>query len=159
VHGLLEHAMRHPAATRDDLARLALWLTVESTDLRPFIPEALDLVQAVSKAPFWQEARAGGDVCVEVPFAVRLAPGQTVPGVAAVDRPTVLRGIIDLAHRADEGWRVVDYKTDQLDGVADAEAELLARHGAQLGQYQFAWERIIQGEVASARIVPLRALI
>ena len=30
-----------PDATRDDLARLARWLTVEQEDLRPFIDEAL----------------------------------------------------------------------------------------------------------------------
>jgi ATP-dependent helicase/nuclease subunit A len=157
VHGLLEHAMRFPGASRDDLARLANWLTVETMELRPFIPEALDLVEAVSKAPFWQDARAGGEVCVEVPFAVRLEPGQAVPGVAAVERPTVLRGIIDLAHGAEGGWRIVDYKTDQIDGVADVEAELLARHGAQLGQYEFAWERVTGGKVVSARIVSVRA--
>jgi ATP-dependent helicase/nuclease subunit A len=156
VHGLLEHAMRFPNASRNDLARLAEWLTVESTDLRPFIPEALDLVEAVSKALFWQEARAGGDLCVEVPFAVRLEPGQSVPGVPAADRLTVLRGVIDLAHRAGDGWRIVDYKTDQLDGVADVEAELRARHGVQLGQYEFAWEQVTEGKVLSARIVSVR---
>jgi len=75
-----------------------------------------------------------------------------------VDRPIVLRGVIDLAHRAEDGWRVVDYKADQLDGIADVEAEMLARHGVQLGQYRFAWERITESKVASARIVPLRAL-
>ena len=96
IHGLLEHAMRHAAATREDLARLARWLTVETPDLRSFIPEALDLVEAVSKAPFWQEARAGAEVCVEVPFAVRLEPGQSAPGVEPVETPTVLRGVIDL---------------------------------------------------------------
>jgi ATP-dependent exoDNAse (exonuclease V) beta subunit len=157
VHGLLEHAMRFPTATRDDLARLAQWLTVETTELRPFIPEALDLVDAVSKAPFWREARAAGEVCAEVPFAVRLDAGRAAPGVPVVDRPTILRGIIDLAHGTDGGWRIVDYKTDQLDGVADVEAELLARHGVQLGQYQFAWERVTDGKVLSARIVSVRA--
>ena len=80
VHGLLEHAMRHDGATRADLDRLARWLTVETPDLRPFIPEALDLVEAVRKAPFWQEARAGAEVHVEVPFAVRVAPSRRRAG-------------------------------------------------------------------------------
>ena len=34
VHGLLEHAMRHQNATREDLRRLAMWLTVEEPRLR-----------------------------------------------------------------------------------------------------------------------------
>jgi ATP-dependent helicase/nuclease subunit A len=156
VHGLLEHAMRFPGATRGDLERLAQWLTVETPELRPVIPEALDQIEALSKAPFWQEALAGGEVCVEVPFAVRLAPGETVPGVPVLDRPAVLRGVIDLAYRAGDGWRIADYKTDRLDGVADIEAELRARHGVQLGQYEIAWERVTEGRVLSARIVSVR---
>ena len=39
IHGLLEHAMRHPNATRDDLKRLAMWLTVEEPQLRAVIDE------------------------------------------------------------------------------------------------------------------------
>jgi hypothetical protein len=35
IHGLLEHAMRHPGATTDDLRRLALWLTLDDRHLRP----------------------------------------------------------------------------------------------------------------------------
>lgn len=51
--------MRHGSATRADLERLARWLTVERPDLRPVIPQALDLVTAVSTSPSWAEARAG----------------------------------------------------------------------------------------------------
>src|SRR5438128_1547050 len=57
IHGLLEHAMRHKNATRDDLRRLAMWLTVDEPQLRPVIDEALDTVQAVAAAAFWAEAR------------------------------------------------------------------------------------------------------
>jgi ATP-dependent helicase/nuclease subunit A len=153
MHGLLEHAMRHAAATREDLARLARWLTVETPDLRSFIPEALDLVEAVLRAPFWQEARAGAEVCVEVPFAVRLEPGPSPPGVEPVEAPTVLRGVIDLVYRADDGWRILDYKTDRLEGVADMEAELRRRYGVQLGQYGYGWELVTDGTVASAGTV------
>jgi ATP-dependent helicase/nuclease subunit A len=153
VHGLLEHAMRHASATRDDLARLALWLTVECPELRPSIPEAIALVEAVSTAPYFQEARAGAEVCVEVPFAVRLEPGQTMPTGLDIDTPTVLRGVIDLAYRTADGWRILDYKTDRLDGVADPQAELQARHGVQLEQYGFAWGRVTDGKGTTARVV------
>jgi ATP-dependent helicase/nuclease subunit A len=148
IHGLLEHAMRHEAATRADLDRLARWLTVETQDLRPFIPEALDLIEAVSKAPFWQEARTGADVHVEVPFAVRLAPAGDAPA-------TILHGVIDLVYRAADGWRILDYKTDH--GLADDRA-LLDRYGVQLAQYGSAWERVSGGEVGSTGLVALRAM-
>jgi ATP-dependent exoDNAse (exonuclease V) beta subunit len=147
--------MRHEAATRGDLDRLARWLTVETPDLRPFIPEALDLVQAVSRAPFWQDARAGGDAHVETPFAVRLEPGTALTGGQPVNLPTVLHGMIDLAYRAADGWRILDYKTDQIDGDDGA---LLARHAPQLAQYRLAWERATGGQVSGSGIVALRTL-
>jgi ATP-dependent exoDNAse (exonuclease V) beta subunit len=155
IHGLLEHAIRHESATRDDLARLAQWLTVETPDLRPFIPEALDLVEAASKAPFWQDARAGAEVQVEVPFAVRLDPGTSAGAGAPGGVPAILRGIIDLAYRASDGWRILDYKTDQIDGDDQA---LLARYGPQLDQYRFAWERIAADKVGSSGLVALRTM-
>jgi ATP-dependent helicase/nuclease subunit A len=155
VHGLLEHAMRHDGHTRADLDRLARWLTVETPDLRPFVPEALDLVEAVSKAPFWQEARAGADVHVEVPFAVRIPAGQSLGGFEPSALPTVLHGVIDLVYRAGDGWRILDYKTDQ---AAADEGVMLERYGVQLAQYGTAWERVSGGEVGSTGLVVLRTM-
>ena len=141
--------MRHSDASREDLARLALWLTVEHEDIRPFISEALDWVDDVRRLPFWQEARSGAEVHVEVPFAVRLPATESVP--------TVLRGVVDLVYLTDDGWRILDYKSDQIDGLADVDAELLARYGPQLQQYLFAWGRFAGGKVSSADLVALRA--
>jgi hypothetical protein len=58
IHGLLEHAMRHKTATREDLRRLAMWLTVDQPGLRAVIDEAADTVRAVSNQEFWVEAKA-----------------------------------------------------------------------------------------------------
>ena len=69
----------------------------------------------------------------------------------------VLRGVIDLVHQSGEGWRILDYKSDQLDGIADVDAELLARYGPQLAQDKSAWEQATGGKVASSDLVALRA--
>ena len=150
----------------------SLWLTVEHEEIRPFISEALDWVDDVRRLPFWQEARTGAEVHVEVPFAVRLSaeereagvpstrsPGASAPGSpkAQPSIPTVLRGVIDLAYLAGDGWRILDYKSDQIDGLADVDAELLARYAPQLQQYLFAWGRVAGGQVSSADLVALRA--
>jgi ATP-dependent helicase/nuclease subunit A len=156
VHGLLEHAMRHATATRGDLERLARWLTMEQPELRAVIPEALDLVEAVKQAPFWDEARAGGEVHAEVPFAVRVEAGTSVPGVPAVETQTVLRGVIDLVYRAADGWRILDYKTDRLEGVGDVQGELERRYGMQIAQYGFGLVRVTGNEAVSARLIALR---
>ena len=69
MHGLLEHAMRHKGATRDDLRRLAMWLTVDEPQLRMVIDEALDTVERAAQADFWQLAEAT-EHSVESPFVV-----------------------------------------------------------------------------------------
>ncbi len=202
IHGLLEHAARKPGASRQDLERLARWLLIEDPDLRPFVGEAIDCVEAVMRAPFWQDARRGA-YYVEVPFAIRLdpappgrtdpatnppahgrsrasAPGRGVPvqaslfdlpedaasgsppggrpgapAVPAPTMPTVLRGVIDLVYRSDEGWRIIDYKTDQV--VADVQ-ELVARYGPQVARYRDAWTRVTSEPVAGAGLFSVRRL-
>jgi ATP-dependent helicase/nuclease subunit A len=153
VHGLLEHAMRRPGATRADLERLARWLTVETPELRPVIPDALDLVEKIVDAPFWQDARGGSDRDVEVPFAVRIPAGESLGSLGPVRRPTVLHGAIDLVYRTADGWRILDYKTDL---AAAAGATLLDRHAPQLAHYRAAWERVTGEKVGRQGIVALR---
>jgi ATP-dependent helicase/nuclease subunit A len=99
IHGLLEHAMRHTSATRDDLRRLAMWLTVEEPQLRAVVDEALDTVERVARADFWQRAQKH-EHAVETPFFV-LEPANRLTN-----------GVVDLLFESDEGWQVVDYKTD-----------------------------------------------
>jgi ATP-dependent helicase/nuclease subunit A len=139
VHGLLEHAMRHKTTTRDDLRRLAVWLTMETPELRVVIEQALDTVQAVAQGEFWQEARASVEVHEEVPFSVK----EEREGLA-----TVVSGAIDLAYRVREGWRIEDYKTDR-----DADVrQLQERYAGQLEAYRRAWEHISrQAAAVSAR--------
>ncbi len=143
VHGLLEHAMRHPASTRDDLRRLAMWLTMDDLELRPVIDRALDTVDAVAQSEEWREARAAAERHEEVPFAVADAQGRI---------PHVVIGVIDLVHRTPDGWRVVDYKTDVDLGDADAQRQ----YAAQVRRYAEAWAGISSSTV-DARIVAARA--
>ena len=140
VHGLLEHAMRHNAATRDDLRRLAMWLTVEEPQLRSVIDEALDTVQAVAAGAFWAEAKASPECHEEAPFSVRDL-GEGVP--------TVLTGVVDLVHRTVDGWKIVDYKTDR------DPAALSAKYAGQIAEYERAWRRFVPETVASV-LVPTR---
>jgi len=136
IHGLLEHAMRYRDATRDDLRRLAMWLTMEEPQLRPVIEQALDTVEAVARADFWKEAEASAEEYEEVPFAVR----QTEGGL-----PQVVSGAIDLVYRHGDGWRIVDYKTD-----VDARPETDVVYRAQIAAYRDAWQRVAPGRVTAS---------
>ena len=117
IHGLLEHAMRFPAATREDLRRLAMWLTMEEPQLRVVIEEAIDTVQQVAKADFWADATKS-EHGVEVPFITADASRQ------------LLAGAIDLIFKPGIEWAVVDYKTD-TDVASSAD-----RYRRQLFQYE-----------------------
>jgi ATP-dependent helicase/nuclease subunit A len=139
VHGLLEHAMRHRDATRGDLRRLAMWLTVEEPQLRAVIDEALDTVQAVASGAFWAEAKGSPECHEEAPFAVL----EKRDGLS-----TVLNGVIDLVHRSQGGWKIVDYKTDR-DGEASG---LSAKYAGQIADYERAWRRFVPETVASVLV-------
>ena len=92
------------------------------------IPEALDTVERVMAADFWQEALAAEERAVEVPFAVTVPAGNAPP--------TLLHGVIDLAYRTRDGWTLIDYKTDQLTAGLDA---LTARYAPQIRAYADRW--------------------
>lgn len=139
IHGLLEHAMRHRNSTREDLRRLAVWLTVDEPQLRTVIDEALDTAQDVTLATFWSEAKASSECHEEVPFAVLDTQGGL---------PTVLNGVIDLVHNSDSGWKIIDYKTDK----ETAAESLCANYDAQILQYERAWTRFVSEPVVSALV-------
>jgi ATP-dependent exoDNAse (exonuclease V) beta subunit len=133
IHGLLEHAMRHAPATRDDLRRLAMWLTVEEPQLREVIEEAIDTVEIAAKAGFWAEAQRHPR-SEEAPFAV-----------AESNRLTT--GVIDLLYEGAVGWQVIDYKSDR---TLDEN-----RYAAQLEAYRAAL-RSVGCQVAGASVVSVR---
>jgi ATP-dependent helicase/nuclease subunit A len=137
IHGLLEHAMRHPSATREDLRRLAMWLTVEEPQLRAVVEEALDTVERAAHADFWRLAQSR-EHSVETPFFVLEEANR------------LMNGVIDLLFQSDKGWQVVDYKTD-----AGSTSGNVVAYEQQLGAYESALKRLGVTPVA-ARIEPIR---
>ncbi len=137
VHGLLEHAMRQESATRDDLRRLGMWLTVEEPRLREVLDLAVDTVLQVSKAAFWNDAKST-EHSVETPFAFA-EPGNALR-----------TGVIDLMFRQADRWQIVDYKTD-VDTT-----ERAAAYAEQLRMYERALAKVGAGEVGSM-IQPVRS--
>jgi ATP-dependent helicase/nuclease subunit A len=144
VHGLLEHAMRHQAATSSDLHRLAMWLTVDEPQLRDVIDRAVETALAVVASDALATARGAAERHEEVPFAML----DTRNGV-----PTVVSGAIDLVHRTDDGWQVVDYKTDaDAPGVGTN-----AAYEQQVTEYAGAWERVTGQETGKAIVSARKA--
>jgi ATP-dependent helicase/nuclease subunit A len=138
IHGLLEHALRHQDVTAADLRRLAMWMTMETPELRPVVDEAVATVQSMSAKEFWVEAKASAECHEEVPFAIKVAGDGGLP--------KVINGTIDSVYQTADGWKIVDYKTD----VDVTPAMLQARYSDQLKAYAGAWQRFTDAKVTPA---------
>ncbi len=108
------------------------------------VPEALDTVERVMAADFWQRALAAEERHVEVPFAARIDGAGGAP-------PTILHGVIDLAFRGPEGWELIDYKTDQ-----EEIARLADRYAPQVRAYAEHWGRLLGRPPAFAGLYAVR---
>ena len=75
-------------------------------------------------------------VLTEVPFSLRRE---------GADGEELLTGIIDLVYRFEDGWKVVDYKTD-----VGSEAHLVHAYAPQVRLYSDAWEAL-SGDAVSER--------
>ena len=56
----------------------------------------------------------------------------------------IIQGIIDCLFEEEGGWVLLDYKTDNVQGIADIGQEMASRYGVQLAVYQEAAEAILQ---------------
>ena len=92
----------------------------------------------------WRRARARGGA------ARRGAVGRA-PSRRTGAPPRVLHGVIDLAFRSNDGWELIDYKTDQ-----DGTAALAIRYREQLRQYAAQWARLVGARVTFAGIYAVR---
>ncbi|MGZ9583314.1 UvrD-helicase domain-containing protein [Paenibacillus marinisediminis] len=62
--------------------------------------------------------------------------------------PTLLRGVIDLVFEEDDGWVIVDFKTDRYD--MPQEQQFVEYYKPQVLAYKDEWERTIGGTVKEA---------
>ncbi len=138
IHRLLEHQVRRPELGRDELERLARWFTFEVPELAELIPLALDTVETVKASEFWTRAMQAGRRLVEVPFGRKVA-----------DR--LLFGVIDVALEGEEGWEIIDYKTDRK-----SLEELVERYAGQVASYAEAWSCLAAEPVAYAGLYGVR---
>jgi ATP-dependent helicase/nuclease subunit A len=141
VHAVLEAAGR--GLVRDALRAAARTALVENDrPLRDGEPVELGallaLVDRVRSSELWTRAEAAEIRLVEQPF------------VLAQDEGRYLEGVIDLVFREEDGWIVVDYKTDR--GDAPDFAERMKRYREQVGTYASAWARITGDTIAESLV-------
>ncbi len=141
IHALLQVAMDVPDA---ELVSRAESILAEQ-DLSPALAEtAAAVVSAVLSSELWQRAKKSRKHLTEVPFEARLEGDEGPPALA--------RGVIDLAFQEDDGWVLVDYKTD----AAENTQGLAKQYAPQLDLYARAWQESTSENVKEADIYFVR---
>ena len=97
--------------------------------------EVLEYVNGILKSTFWERVMNSKHRFVEVPF------GQQVAGSPGSSNDTLVSGVIDLVFQVEEGWVIVDYKTDTVKGDEDL-YKLADYYSPQLALYRSFWENI-----------------
>lgn len=129
IHDLLELRSKNKKA---DLKPIAERMAAELELGNDRVMEMLATVSAVTKSDIWKRAQQSQQVFAEVPFECEKND---------CDVPTLVRGVIDLVFQEDDGWVIVDYKTDD---VSDSNvAEFVEYYGEQLNAYAQYWSAIL----------------
>jgi len=135
LHRMLEALMRDEGL---DVRAHAANLLAEEERPAAELEDVMRLVEAVARSPLWQRARAARRRLVEVPFALDVAREEV--GLADGPARRVLQGAIDLLFEEEEGWVLVDYKSDTI--VPGALEGLVAFYAPQVALYRRYWERL-----------------
>ena len=134
IHRLLEALMRDGSL---DVRAYAANVLAEEGRPPQDLEEAARLVEGVRASPLWKRALAARQRFVEVPFAV------SVPSASLGDTQgpaeTLLTGALDLVFEEEEGWRIVDYKSDTIAGNLD---DLVAFYKPQIAHYRRYWQQL-----------------
>lgn len=139
IHQLLEVAMTDRAAGLETLAASLL----ADRDLgAELAPQAVSVVQSVMNSEIWARARKSRRCLTEVPFQVTT---DRLPG-RRTDLPTLLRGAIDLVFEEENGWVIIDYKTDVI--PAGGPDRLVEKYAPQLKLYGEVWAEVTGEKVA-----------
>jgi ATP-dependent helicase/nuclease subunit A len=121
------------------------------------LDELIALIDAVRASELWQRAGRADTRLVEVPFAVAMSAAEysRIGNGAAVDASNaiseIIEGRIDLAFRDDDGWTIVDYKSDAAGAAVPP--LLMQRYRAQLALYAAAWEKLTGERVSHTSLL------
>jgi ATP-dependent helicase/nuclease subunit A len=105
VHELLEVCHKSPTA---DLRPTALRLARDYNLGSSRVDELISTVQSVTASDIWKRAQASKRCYSELPFETTITGDD--------GKPQLVRGVIDLIFEEEDGWVIVDYKTDSIAG-------------------------------------------
>ncbi|MFC2158724.1 UvrD-helicase domain-containing protein, partial [Acidobacteriota bacterium] len=91
----------------------------------------LDLIGAITESEFWGRMMRAEKKFFEMPFSLK-TEGED-------KRPVIVSGTIDLIFKEEDGWVIVDYKTDEITGDIQVFVDYYA---PQVRLYSDFWQQI-----------------
>ncbi|NLI12628.1 MAG: hypothetical protein GX425_08395 [Peptococcaceae bacterium] len=98
--------------------------------------QVLSLVKEIMQSTIWQRMLQSKKRFVEVPFSVKVENGEY-----GMTEETVISGVIDLVFLEDDGWVIVDYKSDTVDNDERLDS-FVKYYTPQVDMYRKFWEEM-----------------
>lgn len=144
-----------------------LEMVVQGHDVTYFIPSTLKkheipvekedelfrIIANFQKTSIWEAILNAEEVLTEVPFTTAISKGDPLfKWVENLDCETVLvKGVIDLAYKTQNGWVIIDFKTDRPSNKEDF--VLLERfYHSQIEFYHEIWENMTGESVVEKQL-------
>ncbi|MFN8611747.1 MAG: UvrD-helicase domain-containing protein [Vulcanimicrobiota bacterium] len=137
LHSLLERAADLPDL---ELVNWGRWYCRHQPRLLRALPQALGIVHEVRRSPLGEWLRQSRQCLVEVPFGCRTGRRLRF-------------GTIDLAIQRDDGWGLVDYKTDR-----QTVSVLATQYARQMAGYAQCWSLLCEQSPRYAGLFSLREM-
>jgi ATP-dependent helicase/nuclease subunit A len=135
IHALLEAAMVSHGIDLEQAARTVLTQIGLDVEL---LPSCIVAVQKVMSSRLWVRAKQSRRVMTETPFQMRVTDSAD----SSASQPLILKGVIDLVFQEDDGWVLVDYKTDRIPETSLE--QFVEKYRGQVLAYAEAWASITQ---------------
>lgn len=146
LHAVMQHLPLEEALSYDEIL-LEVDKAVSKEILTASEADAVDVsaIEVFYQTPIAQYMMKQENIYREVPFSLTLKADEVYSEFANDGKEEVLiQGVIDCLIPKDDGWIILDYKTDAIDGeiTPELEKKLIKRYQIQLSLYREAIERI-----------------
>ncbi len=122
------------------------WIEEEGRDVGE-LDRLIEVVDKFMESELWERIERAGRKYFEVPFALEDSEGESSNGSS----DSIVYGVIDLVFEEEDGWVIVDYKTDEFEG----DEERKRAYQRQVDMYGKYWERISGERVKESFLVGL----
>lgn len=131
IHRVLESSIKEEQVNLDILIENVL---AEEGRIPQEKEIVMEYVCGIMKSSFWERVLKSGKRYVEVPFTQKESGSDS-------QKETLVSGVIDLVFLEEEGWVIVDYKTDTVREKDDL-LRFVDYYSPQLDLYRRFWEDI-----------------